>query len=61
MLGAKEYLHLHSCYSHLENLAEADERDAVSVPDLKLSMEEQDVNNPQVGYYSLKYFLLAEA
>lgn len=42
-------------------MAEADERGAASVPDLKQSMEEQDVNNPQVGYYSLKYYLQAEA
>lgn len=52
MQGTKEDHHLRSSSSHLENMAEADERGATSVPDLKLSMEEQDVNNPQVGHNS---------
>jgi hypothetical protein len=52
MPDTKEDLHPHSSPRHLENMAETDERGAASVPDLKLSVEEQDVNNPQVGYHS---------
>lgn len=52
MQDTKEDLHLHSSSSHFENMAEADERGAASVPGLKLSIEEQDVNNPQVRHNS---------
>jgi hypothetical protein len=46
--------------SHLETMAEVDERGVASIPDLKLSVEEQDVNNPQVSHCSLKHLIQAE-
>lgn len=49
MIGAKKDPKLHSSSSHLENMTEADEHGIASIPDLKLSVEEHDVNNPQVG------------
>lgn len=49
MIGTKKGSNLHSSSSHLENMAEADEHGVASIPDLKLSVEEQDVNDPQVG------------
>lgn len=50
MADSKEHSNIHSNSCHLENMTEADEHGAASVLDLKLSIEEHDVNNPQVGH-----------
>lgn len=60
MVDTKEASHLHSNACHLENMTEADECGAASVPDLKPSIEEQDANNSQVGHSSIKPFVQAE-
>lgn len=48
MTDTKLSSHLRSSSSHLENLAEADERGVASAQDLK-SVPEEDMDNPQVG------------